>query len=155
MAIVHCNRELERPTAPSCWGRRGRNGHRIDARPLPCMNLELGSNGHRTPRRRMSADGAGEAIEKGRCEVVHPKADVGRTDCPLRTGSFVWPVSVQCSLTFNARWGTSDPDNSCSVTKPKLTFDLDAAGSFGFRAVYLNRHRFSKRNHRETSHQGR
>jgi hypothetical protein len=54
---------------------------------------------------------------------------------------------VQCGVTIEARYGTSDPDNGCPATKPQLTYDLDAAGSFGFTAVYLNRHRFSKRNH--------
>jgi hypothetical protein len=54
---------------------------------------------------------------------------------------------VQCGVTIDARYGTSDPDNSCPATKPELTYDLDAAGSSSFTAVYLNRHRFSKRNH--------
>jgi hypothetical protein len=39
---------------------------------------------------------------------------------------------VQCGVTIDARYGTSDPDNSCPATKPELTFDLDAAGKFEF-----------------------
>jgi hypothetical protein len=62
---------------------------------------------------------------------------------------------VQCSVTFDAHEGTSDPDNSCPTTKLELTFDLDAAGSSSLTAVYLNRHRFSKRNHRETLRSGK
>jgi hypothetical protein len=39
---------------------------------------------------------------------------------------------VQCGVTIDARHGTSDPDNSWLATKPKLTHDFDAAGSFEF-----------------------
>jgi hypothetical protein len=42
---------------------------------------------------------------------------------------------VQCGVTIDARHGTSDPDNSCSTTKPELTYDLDAAGSSSFSAL--------------------
>jgi hypothetical protein len=49
--------------------------------------------------------------------------------------------------TIDARKGTSDPDNGCQARKPQLTCDLDAAGSPGFTAVHLDRHRFSNRNH--------
>jgi hypothetical protein len=41
---------------------------------------------------------------------------------------------VQCGATIDARDGTSDPDNGCPTTKPKLILDLDATGSSGFTA---------------------
>jgi hypothetical protein len=61
---------------------------------------------------------------------------------------------VQCGVTIDARDGTSDPDSSYPATKPELTFDLDATGSSSFTAVYVNRCRFSKRDHRKTLRSG-
>jgi hypothetical protein len=39
---------------------------------------------------------------------------------------------VQCGVTIEARYGTSDPDNSCSARNPELTY---APGSSSFPAV--------------------
>jgi hypothetical protein len=42
---------------------------------------------------------------------------------------------VQCGVTIDARYGTSDPDNSCPATKPEWTYDLDTGGSSSFTGV--------------------
>jgi hypothetical protein len=53
-------------------------------------------------------------------QIQQPLAPNRRHDCHRL---------VQCGVAIDARFGTSDLDNSCPVTKPELSYKLDAGRS--------------------------
>jgi hypothetical protein len=62
------------------------------------------------------------AQRRGEMRLVHGDGD--EPPLPEMTTAFAARLAslVQCSVTIDARYGTSDPDNSCPATNPELTY---------------------------------